>query len=722
MPDGKVVIDVDLNGDGVSKALKKVESDVVNTGGKIGSSVTKMSEQSVNMARNAALGITAIAGAFAGFSIKAAGDLQATNAQFAEVFSGMESEASKSVDNIAKETGMLPSRLRGSYTQIAAFAKTTGLETADALKLTERATMAAADSAAFYDKSIEATTETLQSYLKGNYENDAALGISSTETTRNAAANDLYGKSFNDLSEAQKQLTLLQMVEDGNKLAGAFGQAARETDGLENVMGNLKQGVIDVAAAFGTPILTPFITAAKGAAGVLGDLATVLTENPNLVYVVVGAALTLASAFGAVYLAANDFAKLNAIFEGVKNGFGILTNPIFLVVLAIGALVTAFVYLWQTNETFRTKVIEVWTAISGFLTPIVQTIAEFLMNTWNTILTWWTTNQDSIKNTLINTWNAITAFLSPIIQAIIDFIMTTFGILVEWWNQNQQSILNTVTVIWNAIQSIFGSVITLIIEVVKTGLDRIKSFWDEWGSTITTVVQVAWAYISNVFNTTLKSILTIVSSVITQVKNIFVLAMNVIKGVVQVVLSAMKGDWSGVLDGIRGIVSAFGTYIQDTFENLMNTAKELVGNGIDGIKGFFDDLKDIDLWAAGEAIIDGFLGGLKSAYENVKEFVGGIAGWFVKNKGPISYDKKLLIPAGKAIMDGLNNGLQSSFKYVKNTIYGLTDMIDETFSKGLGSLNPGISSKFSAMASPMIASNKETRKQSKDLTLLLGLI
>lgn len=81
----------------------------------------------------------------------------------------------------------------------------------------------------------------MKSFLKGNYENDSALGLSCTETTRNAAANALYGKSFNELSESQKQLTLLQMVEDANKASGALGQAARESDTWTNQTGNLKQ-------------------------------------------------------------------------------------------------------------------------------------------------------------------------------------------------------------------------------------------------------------------------------------------------------------------------------------------------------------------------------------------------------------------------------------------------------------------------------------------------
>lgn len=96
----------------------------------------------------------------------------------------------------------------------------------------ERALRVAADSAAYYDRSLEDTTESLQSFLKGNFENDAALGLSATETTRNAAAMDLFGQKFKDLSEIQKQETLLKMVEDSMKLSGAMGQASgRRTAG-----------------------------------------------------------------------------------------------------------------------------------------------------------------------------------------------------------------------------------------------------------------------------------------------------------------------------------------------------------------------------------------------------------------------------------------------------------------------------------------------------------
>jgi hypothetical protein len=187
--------------------------------------------------------------------LQAAADANAMESQFSQVFGDLESKAQSSLSGIASEAGITENRMKGSFTKIAAFAKTTGMETEDALGLAERAMIAVADSAAFYDRTLEETTESLQSFLKGNYENDAALGLSCTETTRNAAANELYGKSFKDLSEEQKQLTLLKMVEDANKLSGALGQASRESDTWTNVIGNLRQTWTDFKGTIGKHVL-----------------------------------------------------------------------------------------------------------------------------------------------------------------------------------------------------------------------------------------------------------------------------------------------------------------------------------------------------------------------------------------------------------------------------------------------------------------------------------
>lgn len=192
---------------------------------------------------------------FASGTIEAAADVKAANAQFSQTFGDMEGSAKASLEAISKSTNIAATRMQGNYTKIFAFAKTAGAETEAAMDIASRAMLAATDSAAYYDRSIEDVAETIQSFLKGNYANDAALGISATETTRNTMANQLYAKSFQELSEAQKVDTLLAMVEAGNKASGAIGQAARESDSWENVTGELTEAYRQLQAQVGKPVL-----------------------------------------------------------------------------------------------------------------------------------------------------------------------------------------------------------------------------------------------------------------------------------------------------------------------------------------------------------------------------------------------------------------------------------------------------------------------------------
>ena len=106
---------------------------------------------------------------FIGGAIEAAAEFNATSAQYSEVFGDMEGEATKRLEAIGEESSILENRMKGSFTKMAAFAKVGGMDTAESLDLADRSMRAIADSAAFYDRSLEDTTESLQSFLKGIY-------------------------------------------------------------------------------------------------------------------------------------------------------------------------------------------------------------------------------------------------------------------------------------------------------------------------------------------------------------------------------------------------------------------------------------------------------------------------------------------------------------------------------------------------------------------------
>lgn len=208
-------------------------------------------------------------------SVEAAAEINAENSQFEQTFGELGDNAAAAIQRVADSSGILDTRLRPAASQIYAFARASGGDAVESMDLMETALQAAADSAAYYDRSLEDTTDSLMSFLKGNFSNDAALGVSATETTRNAAAMELFGEKYSDLTELQKQQTLLKMVTDAQELSGAMGQAAREADGWENVQGNLNEALRQTKANIGQELLPAATELSQAFTSVLsGDMDT----------------------------------------------------------------------------------------------------------------------------------------------------------------------------------------------------------------------------------------------------------------------------------------------------------------------------------------------------------------------------------------------------------------------------------------------------------------
>lgn len=522
-------------------------------------------------------------------AIEAAASMQASNAQFSTVFGDMEGQAREALNNIGKEMSIVPERLQGSFTQMASFAKTSGLDTAQALDLSTRATKAAADGAAFYDKSIESVTESLQSFLKGNFANDAALGISATETTRNAAANKLYGKSFKDLSEAQKQLTLLQMVEDGNELSGALGQAARESDGLENVMGNLKQSGTNALAALGQPLLEMLIPVFQALGDIIKGVADWFGTLPGPIkefIVMIGGVVT------AVGFLAPIFLSLQAIFTTSIGAMITAALPIIGTAAAIAAAVAAVVvilkYLWETNEGFRNAVTAVWEAISSVINTVVGEISNFIMSIFGTVVTWWTENQELIRSITDAVWNGI--------SAIISAVMTVIGPLIEGeWN-NIQIITSTV---WEVIKTVVETAINVVLGIIKAVMQIITGDWSGAWETIKSVGETIWNGITSVIGTIFNGIAQVLSNIWNTISTVASTVWNGIKSTLSGIFDGISSSVSSVFNGIRDTISniwnsikstasSVWNGIKDTIGNAINGAKDLVGSAIEAIKGFFN--------------------------------------------------------------------------------------------------------------------------------------
>ena len=513
-----------------------------------------------------------------------------------------------------------------------------------------------------------------------------------TGTTANEASTTFTGSFESMKAAAQNLLGKLSLGED---IKPAL-QALMETTSTF-LFGNLIPMIGNILKQIPTLIL----------GGIKGVFSGIFGEG--LGSIMGGIVTALGSAFLAFKAFSGMLSGIPAILTTIKTAVtGLFTamsaNPIGIAIAAIAALTAGLVYFFTQTEMGR----QIWQSFMDWFSGVWQSIAPVLTEVWN-----------GIVETATTVWNNMMVVVAPIIQAVVDFIKSVWDGISLWWTENQALIQQTFTTVWNAIQTVIQTVMPIIQSIIETAMNILAPFIETTWNNICTVVTTVWELIKIAIQT----------------------AMDVIGGIIKAVMQAINGDWSGAWQSIKGVgeaiwkgLSAAGKAIFDGFaqilsniwntiksvassaweglkstvlglidglvqgaQNAWNSMKQGVSDLVSNVKSIFDGIRNIDLWSAGKAILDGFLGGLKSVWGAVKNFVGGIAGWIKSHKGPIEYDRKLLIPAGNAIMQGLDRGLQDRFKGVKKSVSGMAGEISNAFSND----------DFGLSGTPTIAKNIE---------------
>lgn len=362
----------------------------------------------------------------------------------------------------------------------------------------------------------------------------------------------------------------------------------------------------------------------------------------------------------------------------------------------IAAATAALAWFFTQTETGK----QMWGSFVEWFSGSFQSIAPAFAEAWN-----------GITETAVSVWTNLIAVVSPIIQSVVDFIKTIWDGMTAWWTENQSLIQQTFETVWNAIQAVIQTVMPIIQSVIQSALNFLSPFIETTWKNIGVVVTTIWELMKNSIQTTIDAIAGIVKAVMQIITGDWSGAWESIKGVAETVWNGMVNAGKIIFDGFAQILSNIWNAIKSTassaWEALKSSVLSIINNIVSGAKtawdtmvgavtnlvsmitGIFNGLWNIDLAGAGRAIMDGFLNGLKSAWRAVTDFVGGIASWIADHKGPIEYDRKLLIPAGKAIMESLDEGLTNKFETVKDTVSGMASEINDVFNNDITDFDMG---------------------------------
>jgi len=732
---GKAYVQIIPSAKGISGMIQK------EMGGEVASAGVSAGESLGSKMMGAVSGVIAAAGIgqAIGASITEGAALQQSLGGVETLFKDSADKVKGFANEAYKTTGLSANAYMENVTGFSAsLLQSLGGDTDKAAETANMAMIDMSDNANKMGTSMESIQLAYQGFAKQNYTmlDNLKLGYGGTKQEMQRLLSDaekLTGVKY-DMNNLSDVYSAIHAIQENLDITGTTAREAATTftgsfesmkAAAQNVLGKLSLGE-DIQPALQALMET---TSTFLFGNLIPMIGNILKQIPNLILGGIKGVFSgifgeglgsimggIVTALGSAFLAFKAFSAVSGLLSGIPAVLttiktavtGLFTamsaNPIGIAIAAIAALTAGLVYFFTQTEMGR----QIWQGFMDWFSGVWQSVAPVLTEVWN-----------GIVETATTVWNNMMAVVAPIIQAVVDFIRSVWDGISLWWTENQGLIQQTFTTVWNAIQTVIQTVMPIIQSIIETAMNILAPFIEATWNNICTVVTTVWELIKIAIQT----------------------AMDVISGIIKAVMQVINGDWSGAWETIKGVgeaiwkgLSAAGKAIFDGFaqilSNIWSTIKSVASSAWEGLKStvlglidglvqgaknawesmkqgvrdlvdkvtsIFDGIKNIDLWEAGKAILDGFLNGLKSAWNAVTDFVGGIASWIADHKGPIEYDRKLLIPAGNAIMQGLDRGLQDRFKDVKKSVVGMAGEISNAFSND----------DFGLSGTPTIAKNIE---------------
>ena len=517
--------------------------------------------------------------------------------------------------------------------------------------------------------------------------NDSMKGLSDTE--KNTFAKKAFGletMTAVNILAGQTSESFNEMSASINKVKAADVAATR----LDNFKGSMEalSGSVETLAINIGSILLPMIRTFVDGLSWLVDMFISLPQpiQQGAVFIAVLAA-GLLLAFAAFVKVKQAIDAMRAAFVVMRTvmAASFLTNPVFLVIAAIVALIAAIVLAYKNSETFRNIVNGAWnavkTVISTVVTWITGTAWPAIKSAWDNIanaaqVVWTKTSEvfNTVKTFIESVFNGISTFLNTVWTTISNFISAGLNTLAGIWNSVWGTFGPLITAVWNLILAIIQLVFVTIVTFIKAQLVIIQAFWSTIWNAIKTVTTTIW-----------NGIKTAISAVIEFLKPYITTAMNAISTTISTVWNAIKTAVTTVANAIKTVLTTAWNAIKTVTTTVWNAINTVIGDRIRAalttISGIVSRIRGVfsgaSSWLinAGKDIIKGLINGVTSMIGTFTDKIKSLTNMIPKLKGPPAKDKILLEQNGVLIMTGLIRGVTKMIEPFYDTLRGITSDI-----------------------------------------------
>lgn len=392
-----------------------------------------------------------------------------------------------------------------------------------------------------------------------------------------------------------------------------LGQAGKAAEAVAYSLGDAllpaATKVMGAIASFGEWLVRNKAAAIALAAVIIGTLATVIGGK------LVGSLMEAKEAFSA--LADSEMLQAAASKIAAAGQFlldaAMDANPIMIVVLAIAALVAAFILLWDHCKAFRDFWMDLWKDVAR---PVIRAFDEIKGAITKGFDAWWKSNGKEIEEV----WKAVWGVIQTVFKAAWDYISTVTRI--EW---------------------------DIVMAILKPGLDLLVAYF-----------RVLWAEAVAIVKTAFDIIAAVVKIYIAGIVLTLKVAWDIIVGMFDIALALVTGHWSKAWDDMKTMLTQVWNAIKQYFGSVWGDIESLVREVLSNIESFFDSA-----WRAIKS-------GVVSALDDLLNLFGGLPRRIL---GALASLPGMMLQAGEHAIDSLIDGLSSGIGKIGSVMGGIASKV-----------------------------------------------